>query len=58
MGISVFFVRNRWIDTIKTDLQSSSFGEEDACDRISRRSLIELGLQQAPATRTGQSWGR
>lgn len=50
--------KHRWKDTIKKDLQSCSLNEEDAQDRIRWRSLIELGLRQAPATRTGQSGDR
>ena len=47
--------KHRWKDKIRKDLQSCSLSEEDAQDRIRWRSLIELGLLQAPATRTGQS---
>ena len=50
--------KHRWKDTIKKDLQSCSLSEEDAQDRIRCRGLIELGLRQAPTTRTGWSGDR
>ena len=51
-------LKHRWIYAIRKDLQSCSLSEEDAQDRIRWRSLVELGLRQAPATRTGQSGDR
>ena len=50
--------KHRWSDTIKKDLHSCDLREEDAQHRSRWRGLIELGLRQAPATRTGQSGDR
>ena len=46
--------KHRWSDTIRKDLHSCGLREEDAQHRSRGRGLIELGLRQAPATRTGQ----
>jgi len=50
--------KHRWHDTTRKDLQSCSLNEEDAQNRVRWRSLINLGLRQPPATRTGQSGDR
>ena len=47
--------KHRWKDTIRKDLHSCSLSEEDAQYRIKWKSLIELGLQQAPAYRQRQN---
>ena len=50
--------KHRWKDTIKKDMSLCNLQEGDADDRVRWRSLIELGLRQIPATRTGQSGDR
>jgi len=50
--------KHQWHDTIRKDLQSCSLNKEDAQDSVRWRSLIELGLRQPRATRTGQNEDR
>ena len=46
--------KQRWSDTINVDLRWLDLDGNDAEDRVRWRSLIELGVKQKPARRTGQ----
>ena len=46
--------KQRWSDTINADLRWLDLDSSDVEDRSRWRSLVELGIKQKPATRTGQ----
>ena len=50
--------KQRWSDTINADLRWLGLERGDTSDRIRWRSLVELGVRQKPATRSGHGGER
>ena len=50
--------KQRWKDTIRTDLRWLDLDENDAMDRAVWHSLVEMGVRRKPATRTGSGGER
>jgi exonuclease III len=50
--------KQRWLDTVKNDLRWLDLDPDDTSDRMRWRSLVELGVRQKPATRSGNSGER
>ena len=45
--------KQRWYDTVKADLRELNLGREDTENRARWKGLVELGVRQKPATRSG-----
>ena len=45
--------KQRWCDTVNSDLRWLDLDGSDAQDRMRWRSLVELGIKQKAATRAG-----
>ena len=50
--------KQRWSDTINADLRWLDLDRSDASDRVRWKSLVELGVRQKPATRSGHGGER
>lgn len=50
--------KQRWCDTINADLRWLDLDRDDTSDRARWKSLVELGVRQKPATRSGHGGER
>ena len=42
--------KQRWKDTIEKDLECCGLNQVDTEDRVKQKNLVEVGIQQRPAT--------